>query len=315
MDGPTATADRVALVGTAADAADELRPAIEDRLGDAVRVVVPTSAAFAADVVLAYDLSGQQVGRVDGLRWVQALTAGTDHFPTDELAERGVALTDAAGIHAEQVGEQVLGYLLTFERRIHEGIRQGRAGEWDRFQAGELKDDTLAVVGVGAIGTRVAELGDTFGMTVLGVRRDPSVVPDAVDEMHPPDHLDRVLGRADYVVLACPLTPATRGLIGAEQFRAMPESAVLVNVARGAVVDESALVDAVEGAAIRGAALDVFETEPLPAESPLRSLPNVVTTPHTAGTSPFYEERAAERFAEQYRAFADGGVERLDRVV
>ncbi len=306
---------RVALVGTAADAAAEFRPAIGERLGDAVSVVVPTSASFAAEVVLAYDLSGRQVARVDGLRWVQALTAGTDHFPTDALTERGVALTDAAGIHAEQAGEQVLGYLLVFERRIHEGMRQRRAGEWDRFQGGELKDDTLVVVGVGAIGTRVAELGATFGMTVHGVRRDPSVVPDPVDEMHPPEELDDVLGRADYVVLACPLTPATRGLIGAEQFRAMPDSAVLVNVARGPVVDEDALVEALERSGIRGAALDVFETEPLPAESPLRDLPNVVTTPHTAGTTPFYEARAAERFAEQYRAFAAGGIEALDRVV
>lgn len=311
MSEPT----RVALVGTAADAADEFRPAIEDRLGDAVRVIVPTSASFAADVVLAYDLSARQVRSVEGLRWVQALTAGTDHFPTEALAERGVALTDPAGIHAEQAGEQVLGYLLVFERRIHEGMRQRVAGEWDRFEGGELKDDTLAVVGVGAIGTRVAELGATFGMTVLGVRRDASVVPDPVDEMHPPADLNGVLGRADYVVLACPLTPETRGLVGAEQFRAMPDSAVLVNVARGAVVDEDALVDALEQSAIRGAALDVFETEPLPAESPLRELPNVVTTPHTAGTTPFYEERAAARFVEQYRAFAEGGVEALDRVV
>jgi phosphoglycerate dehydrogenase-like enzyme len=153
-------------------------------------------------------------------------------------------------------------------------------------------------------------------MTVVGTKRDPSTAPEAVDEVHGPDGLFDVLDGADYVLLSCPLTPETRGLVGRRELGTMDGEAVLVNVARGEVVDQDALVYALQQGGIRGAALDVFEEEPLPGESPLWDLPNVVVTPHMAGSTPYKFERIADIFAENYEAFVDGRVEDLrNRVV
>ena len=152
----------------------------------------------------------EHLAAAEELRWVQALNAGVDSYPQAALADRGIALTNSSGIHAEQMGQQVLGYLLVFERRIHEGIRQQHAGEWDRYPGGELSDDTLGVVGLGAIGSRVGEYGKRMGMEVVGTKADPGTAPDCADACHPPEKLDAVLDRADYLVVACPLITRCR---------------------------------------------------------------------------------------------------------
>jgi phosphoglycerate dehydrogenase-like enzyme len=259
-----------------------------------------------AEVVLTASLPGDLLAAADDLRWVQALSAGVDFYDHDALREASVLLTTAAGVHAEPIAEQVLGYLLVFERDILRGVRQQEAGRWLRYEAGELRGKTVGVVGVGAVGTRIAEVTSGLGMTVLGTKRDPSTTPDAVDEVWGPDGLHEVLARSDYVVVACPLTDETSGLLGAAEFGVMAEHAVLVNVARGPVVEEAALVNALQQGVIRGAALDVFETEPLPADSPLWDLPNAVVTPHMAGSSPHKEGRMADLFAENVAAFLAG---------
>ena len=272
--------------------------------------------ASEADALLATYVSTDLLDAAPGLRWIQALSSGVDFLDLEAIEARGVALTNAAGVHAEPIAEQVLGYLLTFERGIHTGIRQQEEGVWQRYSGGEIRGKTLGIVGLGAIGSRAAEYAGAFGMTVVGTKRDPETVPEAVDEVYPPDGLFEVLGRSDYVVLSCPLTPETRGLVGREELGAMQGNAVLVNVARGAVVDEDALVYALQQGGIRGAALDVFEEEPLPPESPLWDLPNVVVTPHMAGSTPHKFERIAGIFAANYEAFADGRLEELrNRVV
>jgi phosphoglycerate dehydrogenase-like enzyme len=258
-----------------------------------------------ATVLVAIRLSDDLLDAATDLEWVQSLYAGVGGFDVDRLRERGIVLTSGAGIHAEAVAETVLGYLLTFERGLLQGLAQQRERTWRRYPTGELADGTLGIVGLGEIGRRVAELGQAFGTTVIGTKRDPAVDIGAVDEVFGPDDLHTVLNRSDYVVVACPLTDETRGLFDREAFVAMPSSAVLVNVARGPVVDEDALVTAVQEGVIRGAALDVTDPEPLPPESPLWTMPEVIVTPHVAGSTDQYWRRGAELFAENYAAFVE----------
>ena len=313
MDRPV-----VGVIGRTVDKLDRIRPALEahfdtnmpplrieengsDRdeiLGEAS--VLLSSGIKEADLPLASELS-----------WVQALSAGVDSYPLEALKEYEVLLTNVSGVHAEPIAQQVLGYMLVFERRIHDGMAQQRNGEWESYQGGELGDHTLGILGVGAIGTRVAELGSALGMSVAGVKRDPNDAPAVLDECYGPNDLDELLSQSTYLVIACPLTNETRGMIGAEELKALPSESVLVNIARGAVVDEAALIDALQGNVIRGAALDVFEEEPLPSDSPLRTMDNVIMTPHMAGSTPHYYDRAIRIFAENYRSFAAGELDKM----
>lgn len=296
--------------------ADELCDAIEERRpGLAVtvsRTPAETSTAIAdADIALTSYLEPSMLERATSLRWVQALSAGVDQLPLEHLRAREIVLTNAAGVHAQPIAEQVLGYLLAFERRLDTAFERKARGVWERFTGGELAGKTLGVVGLGEIGTRVAEIAAAVGMDVVGVKRDPDVELDPVDRIYGPDGLTDVLLESEYVLLSCPLTDETEGLIGREELGTMRDDAVLVNVARGPVVVEDALVEALHQRVIRGAALDVFETEPLPAESALWDLSNVILTPHNAGSSPALTRRLADVFLENYDAFLEGAPDRM----
>lgn len=285
--------------------------ALRDRLVDAglpADRVLAAATPAETDAHVA-DADGVVIGRLpeglldhaDSLRWLQALSSGTDYLPIDALADRGIALTSSAGVHAEPIGEQVLGYLLSFERDLHALARQQAESRWECREGGELRGKTVGVVGVGAIGTRVAELADAFGMDVWCVKRDLDSMPAVVDEARTPENLHEVCLAADYLVLACPLTDETEGLIGGDELRLLGGDGVLVNVARGEVCDQDALVGALRSHLIRGAALDVFEEEPLPTDSRLWDLSNVIVTPHMAGSTPHEAERWTEIIAENYR--------------
>lgn len=264
------------------------------------------AAIESARIVVATDVPPDLVKRADDLAFVQALSAGVDFWNLDALRDRGIALATAAGVHAEAIAEQVLGYLLAFERGIHTGIRQQQRRSWEWYHGGEIREKTLGIVGIGAIGTRVAEYAQAFDMTVIGTKRDTTTVPEEVDEIHPPDELFEILPRSDYLVIACALTPDTRELIDREAIGALPDDAVLVNIARGEIVDEPALVRALQQRKIRGAGLDVYSEEPLSRESPLWDLSNVIMTPHMGGTTPEKPVRTAEILAANYEAFVEG---------
>lgn len=290
--------------------ATALRAAIEERHPDLSVPVAHTPAELLefladAEVVLTSFLDTAVLENVS-VRWIQAPSAGVDMLDLDALRDREVLLTTAAGAHAQPVAEQVLGYMLAFERRLDEAIAMRGRGVWERFTGGELAEKTLGVVGLGAIGRRTAELAAAVGMDVVGTRSDPSETVEAVDTVYGPEDLSAVLLESDYVLVACPLTEETEGLIGREQLGLMGDDAVLVNVARGPVVDETALVTELQQRGIRGAALDVFATEPLPAESTLWDLSNVILTPHNAGVSPRLPDRIADIFLANYEAFLDG---------
>ncbi|MFC7167550.1 D-2-hydroxyacid dehydrogenase [Halospeciosus flavus] len=301
-------------------AARTLDAELTDRLGEDVVVTTDTpaetvAAAEDAAVVVADHYDADLFDAAPDLRWVQAVSAGVDDYDLDALRERDVVLTNASGVHAEPIAEQVLGSLLTFARNIHTGIQQQEEGVWEAYGGHELRDATVGVVGLGAIGGRVAEHCDALGVEVIGTKRDPSTAPDAVDEVYGPDDLDAMLARSDYLVLACPLTEETRGLVGREELEVLPEQAVLVNVARGEIVDQDALVEALQNRRIRGAALDVFEEEPLPQTSPLWDLSRAVVTPHMAGSTPHYYERVAAIVARNYERFREGALDDFENRV
>ncbi|ELY45486.1 D-2-hydroxyacid dehydrogenase [Natronorubrum tibetense] len=259
-----------------------------------------------AEIVVTGRLPEEVLTAADDLRWVQALSAGTDAYDHDALDARDIALTTVSGIHAKPIAQQVLGYLLYFERRFDRAIAQQRSRTWKRYTGGELGDRTIGIVGVGAIGSQIADYCTTFDARVIGTKRDPSDAPAAVDAVYGPDDLETVLAESDYLVLACPLTEETRGLIDAEAVATLSDDAVLVNIARGEVVDQAALVDALESDELGGAALDVFDEEPLPETSPLWDRDDVLVTPHMAGSTPHYWERCADVFVRNYDRFRDG---------
>ncbi|MEF8789608.1 MAG: D-2-hydroxyacid dehydrogenase [Haloarculaceae archaeon] len=305
-DRPTVLVPHLVMARGTEPMAEAIRERLEDvDLRAATEEAGTLEHAPDAEVVVTHRLSDALLEAASDLRWVHSLSAGLDHLDFDRLAERGLILTNSSGIHAQPIGEHVLGALLHFERRFDRAVAQQHRQEWDRFGAGELADRTVAVVGVGAIGTRVVELCDAVGAETVGVKRDPTDAPDALADCVTPDRLGEALERADCAVLACPLTEETRGLIDADALAALGEG-VLVNVARGAVLDEDALIEALDAGELRGAALDVFAEEPLPEESPLWGFDNVLITPHVAGTTPHYWERAADQFAENYRRYVAG---------
>ncbi|SER28690.1 D-2-hydroxyacid dehydrogenase [Natrinema salaciae] len=240
--------------------------------------------------------------------WVHSIQAGVDRFPFDAFEDRGVVLTNSTGIHDRTVGETVAGYLLLFARRLHDHVANQQERRWDRpawDEAFTLPGSTACVVGTGTLGRGVAETLGGLGVRVTGVRRSGEPVP-GFDEIHANDRLLEAIADAEFVVVTVPLTDETRHLFDAEAFAAMREDAYFVNVARGAVVDEPALIDALEADALAGAALDVFEEEPLPADSPLWGMDEVIVSPHCAAYTRDYFRDTGDIVRENVDRLADG---------
>ena len=258
-----------------------------------------------ADVLLAFRFPLAALSRARRLRWVQVTSAGVEHLVDARDALRGVIVTNASGIHAALMADYAVGVMVMLQWNFPRLIRQQAAREW-RFQATEpLAGKCLGVVGVGAVGGEIARRGAAMGMEVLGVRRDPQPA-DGVARMFPPDRFAEVLALSDFVVLAVPATPATRHLVGEGELARMRRGAFLINVARGSVVDEGALVRALVAGTIAGAALDVVETEPLPATSPLWAMENVILTPHISGEPEDYPRRVMTVFGENLARWRAG---------
>jgi phosphoglycerate dehydrogenase-like enzyme len=249
------------------------------------------------------------------LRWLQFAGAGVDGLRDTGLLDpaSGVIVTTASGIHASTIGEYVFGSMIMFNRSWPELVRlQDRHiwgnTAWYHLRTLELYGQTLGIIGVGHIGRYVARLGRAFGMRVLGVRRSArgGEQDQEVERYYAFSQLREMLPLCDYVVIATPLTPETERLIGEPELRAMRRTAYLVNVARGRVIDEQALIRALREGWIAGAGLDVTEREPLPQDSPLYSLPNVILTPHISGESVHYGARLASLFAENLQRYRRG---------
>ncbi|WP_254530377.1 D-2-hydroxyacid dehydrogenase [Natrinema gelatinilyticum] len=307
--------------GTHGTPIEQYADAIRDRLPDHTVSLARTpaeerEAIRTARFVTGMTLEENLLAVAETLEVFACAYAGTGHLPLDSLEERGVAVTNASGVHGPNIGEHVLGAILHFTRRFHVGARRQRRREWRHYKAHELQGSTVTVVGLGAIGTAVCERLDPFGVETIGVRFTPEK-GGPTDEVvgFEDDAFDDALARTDYLVLACPLTATTRGLIDGDAFVTMNPEAVLVNIARGPVVETDALVDALRSNLIRGASLDVTDPEPLPEGHPLWTLGNVQITPHNAGHTPKYYDRLADIVAENVRRFDDGDVDDLENQV
>jgi phosphoglycerate dehydrogenase-like enzyme len=261
------------------------------------------------------------------LRWVQSFTASLEHYLFPGLVEHPCILTNMRGLFSDVIADQVMGYVICFARNLHTYVRNQLHRQWapvggevarvsfaagpgvvspiDRAHA-HLSDQTVGVVGLGAIGSEVAQRAKAFGMRVIAVDPRRTERSPEVDWLGQPAELPALLAESDYVVIAAPHTPATTRLFGRDQFRRMKPSSYLINVGRGAIVELTALTEAIRAGEIAGAALDVFEVEPLPAEHPLWDFPNVILTPHVAGYSPRIAERHLAVLVENVRRFTAG---------
>jgi phosphoglycerate dehydrogenase-like enzyme len=263
------------------------------------------SIAPACDVLVVSGLwKNALLEQAQRLRFVQSVSAGMNLFDQAQFRAMGVRLASAQGANEKAVAEHALALMLSLTRHLHLARDRQREAFWRPMLSDpgareqESGGRTVVVVGFGRIGQRFGRLARMLDCRVIGVRRDPRPAPDCADEVVSIAELMRVLPQADVVVLTCPLTPETEGLIGAAALGAMKRSASLVNVARGAVVDEPALIEALRAGAIAAAALDVTVEEPLPAHSPLWAMPNVIITPHSAGETGLYERNVIDLLEE-----------------
>ncbi|MDZ7961859.1 MAG: D-2-hydroxyacid dehydrogenase [Aulosira sp. DedQUE10] len=240
------------------------------------------------------------------LRWHQATNAGVNNILTPQYLEREILLTNGAGLHAIPMAEFVIAYILSYAKnfpKLHELQTQK---SWQRgFRNEELLDKTLLIIGAGGIGQEIAKRAKAFGLNIYGSRRNPQPLPN-FDKVVGANEWKALLGEAHYVIIATPLTKETKGIIDAEVFSLMRPDAYLINIARGAIVDEPALIKALQESKIAGAALDTVFTEPLPPESPLWTQPNLFLTPHCSGHSPKTRERAIALFLDNFTRYYNG---------
>ncbi|HVN84084.1 MAG TPA: D-2-hydroxyacid dehydrogenase [Candidatus Binatia bacterium] len=282
------------------DVEQRLAPATLDRIE-----IVCFTGTFEADPVFTRRFLGSAL-RAPNLRWMHLPNAGVDHPVFGRFLERGVRLTNSAGAAAEPIAQTAIGGILALARGFPRWWAAQRRHEWSPHPHAprELRGQTMVLVGVGAIGNEIARLARALNLHVIGIRRRPQTASDHVDELHPPSALRTLLPRADWLVLACPLTDETRRLIDAAALARLPGTARVVNVGRGQVIDEAALIAALQAGRLAGAYLDVFETEPLPADSPLWDLPNVIISPHNSSVSTGNSARVSELFLRNLEHWA-----------
>lgn len=255
-----------------------------------------------ARVVTGVSIDERLLDRAKHLELFACTFAGTDHLPIAQLTERGVTITNASGIHAPGIAEQILGNILVFARRLHEGWRRKQNREWRHFQSSELTGSTVTIIGLGSIGQELVTRLAGMGVETIGVRYTPEKGGPTDDVIgFEPDPLHEALARTDYLVIACPLKETTRGLVDADVFATLPPNATVINVARGPIVVTEDLVTALQKNSIRGAALDVTDPEPLPEDHPLWTLENCLITPHTGGHTPQHWPRLADIVSENLR--------------
>lgn len=289
-------------------AADHVGHAVERSEEDEKRW---TSLLSEAEILFDFDRSHLEdlPERAPSLRWIQATSAGIGQLVArHRYAERmpETLFTTASGVHAIPLAEYALMSILIFRRKVLEMITDQGERRWEPFASTDLTERSLAVVGMGSIGREVARVGSAFGMRAIGVKRTVTGVDPAalhLNALYGLDELHEALRGTEHVVLAVPHTPETEGMIGADELALLAPGAIIVNVARGAVVDEAALVDALESGHLGGVALDVFQEEPLSADSPFWAMPNVLVCTHSAGTSDRENERITDIFCENLRRY------------
>ena len=290
--------------------ADALRAALPDDRIISVQGedLVPAAEAEAAFGGFSAERLRAVVAATPKLRWVHTFSAGVDrHVP--ELASRDdVVLTNNTGAYDIPIAEHVIAMIFAAAKRMPEHLAAQRRSEWQReVPHAEVRGATLVILGMGSIGSELARLAGGVGMRVIGIRRDPSRPAPGVERVVAPERFAEVVREADYLAVTAALTPKTKGMVSAEVIGALKPTAWLINIARGPIVDEAALATALKERRIGGAALDVFETEPLPADSPLWAFENAILTPHISNSSPKVRDRSLALVVENVRRFKAGG--------
>ena len=301
--------------------------AVERELGlDIARIVMPedaddrvpqgdleraTLAFFSGDIYPSH--SRQFFAAAQGaanLEWMHIFPAGSDFPLFQGFLQRGIRLTNSSGASAMPIAQSAIGGLLALSRGFPHWLDAQRRKAWepltDEDVPADLSTQTMVVIGVGAIGREVCRLGQALGLHIIGVRRSPRNDDDPVDEMHTPSALPELYPRADWLAIAAPLTDETKGLVDAAALDLLPKGAAVLNVGRGAIIDEAALTARLESGTLSGAYLDVFEEEPLPQSSKLWQLPNVIISPHNSAASRGNAARVTEIFFENYRRWQRG---------
>jgi len=250
------------------------------------------------------------IAAAPNVKWLHVFNAGVDLPVFQRIMARGIRITTSSGSTAMPIAQSVIGGMLMLSRGFLHWRTAQQDKEWRGLTADQIPPDltsqTMTVVGLGAIGAEIARIASAIGMHVIGVRRSPARPGDPVTELVTPAELLSVAPKTDWLVLACPLTEETRGLASREVFNALPAGAHLINIARGAVADEPALIEALQSGKLAGAYLDVFTKEPLPADSPFWEMPNVIVSPHNSAAARGNEGRASEYFLENVRRMVRG---------
>ena len=262
-----------------------------------------------ADIIFDFDTSHREdlPDLVPNVRWIQSTSAGIGQLVAAHNYHTRLPhtiFTTASGVHAQPLAEFCIMAMLMFNKGLLRMLEDKEQRRWERYAGTDLAGSTLGIIGVGRVGSEVARISAAFGMHVLGVNADPTPAP--LEHLYAPAELHKLLPLCDYLVVATPHTPATEHMLGANEFAALPAGAVFINIGRGPVVDEPALVAALASGHLRAAALDVFEIEPLPTESPLWEMPNVLISPHSASTSDNENARIVDIFCDNLQRFLAG---------
>lgn len=293
-------------------------PPLLDRMPADIHVTIGTQASdfdssiAQAEVIFTWgakrEVMEQLLAKAKNLKWIHSRSAGLDSLLFPALAESPVPLTNGKGVFSQSLGEFVIAGAMFFAKDLRRMLRNQEAGRWEQFNVTELRGRTMGIVGYGDIGRAAAQRAKCMGMTVLALRRNPALSKDdpAVDRVFGFEGLHEMLPQCDYVVAAAPLTPETKHLLSTAEFALMKPTAVVMNVGRGPVIHEAAIVEALQSNRIRGAALDVFEVEPLPAESPLYKMQNVLLSPHCSDNTEDWLEQAMIFFYANLERFRKG---------
>jgi D-2-hydroxyacid dehydrogenase (NADP+) len=261
-----------------------------------------------ADVIYGLFPPKDLLTRAPRLKWIQVTSAGVDRFRETDIWRSRIPITNASGIHATPIGESILHFMLMFVKGAPRGFQMKQKREWQRYRSTVLCGKTLGIIGLGHIGREAARLAKAFGMKVIATRRSAGKAGTAryVDRLLPAGELPTLLKESDFAAICVPFTAETKHLIGEKEFKIMKPTAYIINIARGGIIDEAALVKALDEKRIAGAGLDVTEREPLPAESRLWDFPNVILSPHVSGGQEDYMARATELFCDNLRRYLAG---------
>jgi phosphoglycerate dehydrogenase-like enzyme len=261
-----------------------------------------------SDVIFGLIAPPNTIARAPKLKWIQVISAGVDRWRDTDVWQSQVIITGVSGIHATPIGEFVMALMLMFAKNTPLSFKMMETREWQRYPTHTLRGKTVGIVGLGHIGREVARLSKSFGMKVIATRRSTKQPGKTrnVDLLLPQACMKQMLARSDYVILCVPLTPDTRHIIGEAEFKVMKPTARPINIGRGLLIDEEALIRALDEKLIAGAGLDVTSTEPLPKQSRLWSFDNVILSPHVSGGMEDYMLRATELFRENLRCYLNG---------